>query len=114
MFQTTQDTDIGLQSMKEKHMHEFLSVEKIKEILIKDFGYSAEDIQYCNGVMGVPITFLDKYNPDVFEIVECHEPAISLTKLKSNKSFKEYKSRQILVNNVLCQKTYHRYFIKKR
>ena len=23
----------------------------------------------CNGVMGVPITFLDKYNPEQFEIV---------------------------------------------
>ena len=23
----------------------------------------------CNGVMGVPITFLDKYNPDQFEIL---------------------------------------------
>ena len=24
----------------------------------------------CNGIMGVPITFLDKYNPDQFEIVD--------------------------------------------
>jgi hypothetical protein len=23
----------------------------------------------CNGVMGVPITFMDKYNPNQFEIV---------------------------------------------
>ncbi len=23
----------------------------------------------CNGIMGVPITFLDKYNPDQFEIL---------------------------------------------
>lgn len=23
----------------------------------------------CNGIMGVPITFMDKYNPDEFEIV---------------------------------------------
>ena len=50
-------------------MQEYLSVEKIKEILIKNFGYSAEDIQYCNGIMGVPITFLDKYNPEQFEII---------------------------------------------
>lgn len=28
-----------------------------------------EAIEYCNGVMGVPITFLDKYNPNQFEIV---------------------------------------------
>lgn len=26
--------------------------------------------RYCNGVVGVPITFLDKYNPDQFEIIE--------------------------------------------
>lgn len=50
-------------------MQEYLSVEKIKEILIKDFGYSAENIQYCNGIMGVPITFLDKYNPEQFKIL---------------------------------------------
>lgn len=27
------------------------------------------EITYCNGVMGFPITFLDKYNPNQFEIV---------------------------------------------
>ena len=51
MSQTTQSTDIDLQSMDEKPMHEFLSSES------------------CNGVMGVPITFLDKYNPEQFEIL---------------------------------------------
>lgn len=25
--------------------------------------------EYCNGVIGVPITFLDKYNPEQFEII---------------------------------------------
>ena len=25
--------------------------------------------RYCNGIMGVPITFLDKYNTEQFEIV---------------------------------------------
>ena len=25
--------------------------------------------RYCNGVAGVPITFLDKYNPEQFEII---------------------------------------------
>lgn len=56
-------------SMVDLSMQEYLSVEKIKEILIEDFGYSAEDIQYCSGIMGVPITFLDKYNPEQFEII---------------------------------------------
>ena len=25
----------------------------------------------CNGYMGVPVTFMDKYNPNQFEIVGC-------------------------------------------
>lgn len=25
--------------------------------------------RYCSGIIGVPITFLDKYNPDQFEII---------------------------------------------
>ena len=32
--------------------------------------YSCVDIvQYCSGVIGVPITFMDKYNPKQFEII---------------------------------------------
>lgn len=26
--------------------------------------------RYCNGIMGIPITFLDKWNPEQFEIIE--------------------------------------------
>ena len=68
-----------------------------------------------DGVMGVPITFLDKYNPDQFEILECHEPACSLEKWrKAIPNFKEYKSRQIYVKGTLCQKTYHRLFVRRK
>ena len=67
-----------------------------------------------NGIMGVPITFLDKYCPEQFEILECHEPAIDLETLKKDPKFKEYKSRQLMVNGTLCQKRYHRIFIKKK
>lgn len=67
------------------------------------------------GVMGVPITFLDKYSPDQFEILECHEPACSIEKWRiANPKFKEYKSRQLYINGVLCQKAYHRLFIKRK
>jgi hypothetical protein len=66
------------------------------------------------GVMGVPITFLDKYNPDQFEILECHEPCIDLRILKQNPTFNEYKSRQIMHDGKLCQKTYHRIFIRNK
>ncbi|MCH5194420.1 MAG: modification methylase [Oscillospiraceae bacterium] len=67
-----------------------------------------------DGVMGVPISFLAKYCPEQFEIIDCHEPAISLDVLKKLPKFTEYKSRQIMVNGKLCQKTYHRIFIKRR
>lgn len=66
------------------------------------------------GVMGVPITFLDKYNPEQFEILDCHEPCISIDALKKKEGFKEYKSRQLYHNGLLCQKTYHRLFIRRR
>lgn len=51
MRQTIQDLGIGLRSTDEKHTQEFLLRER------------------CSGVMGVPITFLDKYNPEQFEIL---------------------------------------------
>ncbi|EHN1584557.1 hypothetical protein KHR67_001715 [Campylobacter upsaliensis] len=66
-----------------------------------------------NGIMGVPITFLDKHNSKQFEILSCHEPAILLETLKQIPKFKEYKSRQIIINGRVCQKTYHRIFIRK-
>ena len=66
-----------------------------------------------SGLMGVPITFLDKFCPEQFEIVGCAEPATSLEVLKTQKKFKEYKSRQIRIDGVLCQKHYHRVFIRR-
>ena len=46
-----QDMATVSESTTEKHTHEFLSK------------------RHCNGIMGVPITFLDKYNTEQFEIV---------------------------------------------
>ena len=49
----TTRVSVGLNEMciRDSVMEEFLSRER------------------CNGIMGVPITFLDKYNPEQFEIV---------------------------------------------
>lgn len=64
-------------------MEENLKYSKHKEIKGKEAydkydNYDAIEVPYTdaipndyNGVMGVPITFLDKYNPDQFEIVGC-------------------------------------------
>lgn len=37
-------------------------------MLMVNEGYLVEELDYCNGKIGVPITFLDKYNPSQFEI----------------------------------------------
>lgn len=66
-----------------------------------------------DGVMGVPITFLYKYSPQQFEILGCCEPAINIEVLKRVGGFKEYKSRQIIINGSVCQKTYHRILVRK-
>ena len=47
----TQNTDIDLQSETKKSTQGLLSE------------------RYCNGIAGVPITFLDKYSPEQFEII---------------------------------------------
>lgn len=67
-----------------------------------------------DGIMGVPISFLDKYSPEQFEIIDCCEPCIDLEILKQNPAFKEYKSRQVMFNGKLCQKTYHRILIRHK
>ena len=38
-------------------------------VLMNEYGISTQDIDYHSGLMGVPITFLDKYNPEQFEII---------------------------------------------
>ena len=40
------------------------------DVLIREYGYKESDIHYYSGIMGVPITFLDKYNPEQFEIIK--------------------------------------------
>jgi len=51
---------------------------KCKKVYDKYDNYDAIEVPFtdaipsdCNGAMGVPITFLDKYNPDQFEIIGC-------------------------------------------
>ena len=66
------------------------------------------------GVMGVPITFLSKYNSEQFEILGCVVPAINIKTFIEKKEFKEFKSRQRVINGEICQKTYHRIIIRKK
>ena len=41
----------------------------MREILINEYGYREDELEYRSGFMGVPITFMQYYNPEQFEIV---------------------------------------------
>ena len=43
--------------------------EQVLQVLLDQYGYDVSELKYCSGVMGVPITFLDKYNPEQFELL---------------------------------------------
>lgn len=82
--------------------YEAINVETTEEI----------PIDYA-GVMGVPITWFDKYNPDEFELLGIHEPCVDIETVR-RLGWKEYKSRQKMYKGKLCQKRYHRMFVRNR
>ena len=92
-----------------------------KEMYLKYFNFNAINVDKVseipsdyNGIMGVPISFLDKYCPEQFIILGCYEPAIKLSDYRKISKFKSLPSRQVTINGVLCQKTYLRIFIQKK
>lgn len=38
-------------------------------LLTEEYGYAPEQIEYRSGIMGVPLTFFDRYNPEQFEVL---------------------------------------------
>ena len=83
---TTHTTDEDSQLMAEKSMHESSSGAR------------------CNGIMRVPITFLDKYNPKQFEILR-------MTELNSPLSTGEGKTDRPYING---KRMYARILIRRR
>ncbi|MBR1853520.1 MAG: hypothetical protein IJ794_10350 [Lachnospiraceae bacterium] len=45
----------------------------------------------CNGVMGVPITFLDKYNPEQFEIVGLVNGRDNLVDIDTTRDYRPFR-----------------------
>ena len=72
-----------------------------------------------DGVMGVPITFLDKYNPEQFEILGVTQRNEDPFKTKKY-STKEYKNandlnaRGVIIANGIPKSMYARILIRKR
>ena len=90
-----------------------------KNVKGKDYkkydNYDAIEIPYTNaipsdydGLMGVPITFLDKYSPEQFEIIGASDNGVVDEKYKIP-HFKKH--NEPYING---QKRYKRIFIKRR
>ena len=61
----------------------------------------------CNGVMGVPITFLDKYCPEQFKIIDIN-PHFFYTSLSDSTS------RQLTLSKVGTKDPYARILIRRK
>ncbi|MDE5834413.1 MAG: adenine-specific methyltransferase EcoRI family protein, partial [Ruminococcus sp.] len=64
-----------------------------------------------DGIMGVPITFFDKYNPEQFEIIDALNRYALLDSQNTNVIVKEKHSHMCNING---KPTYFRILIKKR
>ncbi|KYC50322.1 MAG: hypothetical protein AMQ22_01475 [Candidatus Methanofastidiosum methylothiophilum] len=94
----------------------FSSHKEVKGIKYQKYdNYDAIEVPYTdaipsdfNGVMGVPITFLDKYNPDQFEIIGVSDNGVIDDKYKIP-HFKKH--NEPYINS---KKIYKRIFIRRR
>ena len=80
--------------------YDAINVDKVSEI---PFDY--------NGLMGVPITFLDKYNPNQFEIVDAINRYALLDYFNTNEKVREMKSHTCNING---QATYFRIILRRK
>lgn len=102
-------------------------ISELREYVINTYGYSPEEVTIISGIMGVPISFLDKYCPEQFEIVGIdggdmgvgYGVGASLTKQECAERFAEHKGFR---RGKLCyrdeegklQMNYRRILIRKR
>lgn len=80
--------DVDLRLTEKKLMRESLSVK-----------------QKCNGIMGVPITFLDKYNPGQFKIIALGTSKEHYTPIKQYEGLKTYKPNGKIINGAPINST---------
>ena len=65
-------------------------------------------VRYCNGVIGVPITFLDKYNPNQFNIIDLNPHFFSIVAMGLEKP------KQLTLKNANKKDPYARVLIKRK
>lgn len=77
--------------------------------MLTKMGISLNEREYISGVMGVPITFMDKYNPEQFEILDANDYRLThFTKIKPHGLVKDKDS------SINGKPTYARIIIKNK
>lgn len=76
--------------------------------MTQQYGYSLHELEYRSGIMGVPISFLDKYSPEQFEIIGGSANGLVPDEFKSG-NFRTY-------NNPIigARKIYQRILVRHR
>lgn len=46
-----------------------MNINELRLTIIRKFGFATDEVVVVSGIMGVPISFLDKYCPEQFEIL---------------------------------------------
>lgn len=108
-----------LQLMSMSDNLKFSKHKQIREIGYQKYdNYDAIDIPFTDAIpndyiemMGVPITFLDKYNPEQFEIIDALNRYALLDVMGTNKMVKSIKSHTCNING---KASYFRIVIRKK
>ena len=87
-----------------------------------DYTAASSSVGRCNGIMGVPITFLDKYNPDQFEIIGIAKRGAGDPALRSKvytkadyPNYSDLNATPVLIGtNGIPKNTYPRILIRRR
>lgn len=106
----TMDDNIKFSRHKEVRGKEYASYDNHDAIEVSFSDAIPSDYR---GVMGVPISFFDKYSPEQFEIISCHEPELKESEaIRIGKTM--YKSRTIQRDGYRTLRLYHRLFIRRK
>ena len=108
-----------LQLMSMSDNLKFSKHKQIREIGYQKYdNYDAIDIPFTDAIpndytelMGVPITFLDKYNPEQFEIIDALNRYALLDVMGTNEMVKSIKSHTCNING---KASYFRIVIRKK
>lgn len=106
--------------LRERGVCQGTDQEKRMTLICKGLGIPMDQIVWCNGWMGVPITFLDKYSPDQFIIIGMAKRGAGDPALKSKvytkldySNYSDLNAGPVLLTSGLPRNTYPRVLVMR-